>query len=122
MMLCGCTFSKASDEKIREMAYSVAAEEDLPEEIIKIIDSKKENAFQLAYHTEEATFIILGYGTKETTGYHIQVNEVYEGQDSVWVDTDLIGPKKTENVEQKPSYPYIIIKTETIDQLIRFKN
>ncbi len=100
----------------------IADEKELPEEICKMIELKKENAFQLAYHSEEATFIILGYGIQETSGYHIQVNEVYEGEDGVWVDTDLIGPGKTETVEQKPTYPYIIIKTETIDQVIRFKN
>jgi hypothetical protein len=59
---------------------------------------------------------------QETSGYTIQVNEVYDGKDSIWVDTDLIGPHKNEPVENEPSYPYIIIKTEKIDQLIRFKN
>ena len=122
ILLGGCSFSKASDKKIREMAFTIEDENQLIEEVVKMIEAKKENAFQLAYHTEEVTYIILGYGMQETSGYHIQVNEVYEGEDSVWVDTDLIGPQKGETVEQSPTYPYVIIKTEKIDQLIRFKS
>lgn len=122
ILLGGCSFSKASDKKIREMAFTIEDEKQLIEEVIKMIEEKKEKAFQLAYHTDDATFIILGYGMQETSGYHIRVNDVYEGEDSVWVDTDLIGPQKGEKLDKSPTYPYVIIKTEKIDQLIRFKS
>lgn len=120
-LLGGCMFMEATDEKVKDRAYVVVSEDALPEEIQSIIEMKKTEAFQMAYHEEKASYIILGYGMQETSGYSIQVNEVYEGKDSIWVDADLIGPRKNEAVENEPSYPYVIIKTDKIDQLIRFK-
>lgn len=121
VLLGGCMFMEASDEKIKDRAFVIVNEEALPEEIRSIIETKKTEAFQMAYHEANTTYIILGYGMQETSGYSIQVNEVYEGKDSIWVDADLIGPRKNDVVENEPSYPYVIIKTEKIEQLIRFK-
>ena len=121
VLLGGCMFMEASDEKIKDRAFVIVNEEVLPDEIRSIIETKKTEAFQMAYHETNATYIILGYGMQETSGYSIQVNEVYEGKDSIWVDADLIGPRKNDVVENEPSYPYVIIKTEKIEQLIRFK-
>ena len=120
-LLGGCMFMEVSDEKIKDRAFVIVNEEALPEEIRSIIETKKTEAFQMAYHEANTTYIILGYGMQETSGYSIQVNEVYEGKDSIWVDADLIGPRKNDVVENEPSYPYVIIKTEKIEQLIRFK-
>ena len=121
VLLGGCMFMEASDEKIKDRAFVIVNEEVLPDEIRSIIETKKTEAFQMAYHEENVTYIILGYGMQETSGYSIQVNEVYEGKDSIWVDADLIGPRKNDEIENEPSYPYVIIKTDKIEQLIRFK-
>lgn len=121
VLLGGCMFMEASDEKIKDRAFVIVNEEVLPDEIRSIIETKKTEAFQMAYHETNATYIILGYGMQETSGYSIQVNEVYEGKDSIWVDADLIGPRKNDEIENEPSYPYVIIKTDKIEQLIRFK-
>ena len=122
ILLGGCVFMEVTDEKVKDRAYVVVTEDELPKEILTIVEGKKSEAFQMAYHEADATYIILGYGMQETSGYTIRVNEVYDGKDSIWVDTDLIGPRKNESVEKTPSYPYVIIKTEKADQLIRFKS
>lgn len=122
IVLSGCVFNDKSDEKIGDCPYIVVEASELPEDIIKLIDSKKETPFQMAYHEPEASYIILGYGRQETSGYHIEVHDVYQGEDSLWVDTDLIGPVKNEPVEDLPTYPYVVIKVKKIDQLVRFKS
>ena len=122
MLLWGCKVFDVSDKKIEGMAFEVVDAQILPEEIRKIIEDKKEKAFQKAYHEAEWTYIILGYGIQETSGYSIQVNDVYEGENGVWVDTDLIGPQKSEPVETISTYPYVVIRTDKIDQMIRFRN
>ena len=122
LLLGGCAWMDPSDEKVKDRPYVIVEADSLPEEIQKIIEEKKKEPFQMAYHEAEATYIILGYGMQETSGYSIQVNEVYDGKDSIWVDTDLYGPHKNDVVENSPSYPYVIIKTEKVERLIRFKN
>lgn len=121
-LLCGCTFMEASDKKVADLEFVVSDISELPEEIQKMIEEKQEKAFQMAYHNDTSTYIILGYGMQETSGYSIQVNDVYQGETGIWVDTDLIGPEKAESVENVPSYPYVVIKTEKINQTIRFNS
>ena len=122
VLLCGCKILDASDKKIEGMEFEVVDVQVLPEEIREIIEKKKEKAFQMAYHENQRTYIILGYGIQESSGYSIQVNDVYKGENGVWVDTDLIGPEKSESVEKISTYPYVVIRTDKIDQMIRFKN
>ena len=50
------------------------------------------------------------------------MGDVYQGENGIWVDTDLIGPEKSEATEAVPSYPYVVIKIESVDQTIRFKS
>ena len=121
-LLCGCMMFEPSDQKVADMEFSVVDAEILPEEIKQMIEEKKGKAFWMAYHEEEHTYIILGYGIQETSGYRIQVNDVYQGEDSIWVDTDLIGPAKSEKIEETATYPYVIIQTPKIDQTIRFNS
>ena len=41
ILLGGCSFSKASDKKIREMAFTIEDENQLIEEVVKMIEAKK---------------------------------------------------------------------------------
>lgn len=121
ILLCGCSMLDTSDKKISDIEFTVVDEAALPEEVLKMIEERKEEAFQMAYHDGSYSYIIVGYGVQESSGYSIQVNDVYQGEDGIWVDTDLIGPEKSEPVEDVTSYPYVIIKIEGVDQTIRFK-
>ena len=121
-LMCGCVMPDTSDKKVADMEFAIVDTSVLPEEIQSMIEEKKETAFQMAYHEDAWTYIILGYGTQETSGYSIQVNDVYQGENGVWVDTDLIGPQKSEVIEDVPMYPYVVIQTEKIDQMIRFNS
>ena len=121
ILLCGCSILDTSDKKISDIEFTVVDETTLPEEVLKMIEERKAEAFQMAYHDGSYSYIIVGYGMQESSGYSIQVNDVYQGEDGIWVDTDLIGPEKSEQVESVTSYPYVIIKIEGVDQTIRFK-
>ena len=59
---------------------------------------------------------------EETSGYSISVNDVYQGEDGIWVDTDFIGPEKSEKTEAAATSPFVVIKIDAVDQTIRFKN
>lgn len=118
----GCSMFDTSDKKVSDMDFTVADAEELPEEIRAMIEERKNGAFQMAYHDGSYSYIIVGYGQQETSGYSIQVNDVYQGENGIWVDTDLIGPEKSETTETVASYPFIVIKIESVDQTIRFKS
>ena len=118
----GCSMFDTSDKKVSDMDFTVADAEELPEEIRAMIEERKNEAFQMAYHDGSYSYIIVGYGQQETSGYSIQGNDVYQGENGIWVDTDLIGPEKSETTETVASYPFIVIKIESVDQTIRFKS
>lgn len=120
--LWSCAMFEASDKKVSDMDFTVVNPEVLPEEIRKMIEERKKDAFQMAYHDGSYSYIIVGYGQQETSGYSIAVNDVYQGEDGIWVDTDLIGPEKSEKTEAAVSSPFVVIKIESVDQTIRFKN
>lgn len=64
----------------------------------------------------------MGYGEQPSGGYSISVNAFYETEESLVIDTTLIGPGKAENVTNTPTQPYVVIKTENIaDKAIEFK-
>lgn len=120
--LWGCGMFDTSDKKVSDIEFTVVSPEELPEEIRTMIEERKKEAFQMAYHDGSYSYIIVGYGQQETSGYSISVNDVYQGENGIWVDTDLIGPEKSEKTETVPSNPFVVIKIEGSDQTIRFKN
>ena len=119
--MSGCGMFDTSDKKLSGIDFTVADAGELPEEIRAMIEDRKNEDFQMAYHDGSYSYIIVGYGQQETSGYSIQVNDVYQGENGIWVDTDLIGPEKSEPVETAASYPFVVIKIEGVDQTIRFK-
>lgn len=122
IFLCSCSMFDASDKKVGDIDFTVINPEELPEKIREMIEERQKEDFQMAYHDGSYSYIIVGYGQQETSGYSIQVKDVYQGENGIWVDTNLIGPEKSETVEAIPSYPYAVIKIESVDQTIRFKN
>ena len=90
-------------------------------ELAKLIEEKKLNEFRLTYTDDESLYLVTGFGEQETGGYSISVNECYLTETSIVFDTTLIGPSKDETVQQKASYPYIVVKTEKREEPVIFK-
>ena len=84
--------------------------EDVPEELQKIIEEKKEAPFTLTYTDNECLYIVAGYGVQSTGGYSIEVPELYLTKENIVIDTNLIGP--TEKAVALKSYPYVVVMTE----------
>ena len=86
-----------------------------------IIEEKKKEPFQITYTDKEYLYICSGYGEQATGGYSIAVNELYLTDTAVYVNTCLLGPEGTDKSNTTPSYPYIVIKTEYLDQTVIFE-
>ena len=87
---------------------------------IEILDQKKESAFKLTYADEGYLYICVGYGKQESGGYSVTVNELYETDNAIYVNTNLLGPKAGSSPGTSPSYPYIVLKIEFRDKTVVF--
>ncbi len=119
--LNGCD-EKDSAEKVKTIDYTVVPAEDIPEDLLEIIEPRKEVPFQLTFSDQSYLYIIRGYGKQNTGGYNIVINDFYQTKDGLYLDTELFGPAADETVDGRISYPYIVIKTELIDLPVTFSS
>lgn len=120
-MLSGCSAGKDAEEKVRDLEITVVGETELPEELKTIIAEKKTQPFKLTYSDDKNLYIVVGYGPQETGGYSISVNELYLTENSIVIDTELIGPEKGETPAPETSYPYVVVKTEYLENPVVFQ-
>lgn len=119
--MTACMFSKDDGEKVRDLEFTVTAESDIPEELKKIISEKMTQSFKLTFSDSQNLYIAVGYGPQSTCGYSIAVKELYLTDNSIVIDTELLGPEKGENAAPETSYPYIVVKTENLENPIIFQ-
>ena len=123
LLLAGCSKQKDPLEKIKDLEFTVLAEDNVPEELKALIDEKKQNAFKLTYQDNGFLYICVGYGEQISGGYSIAVNALYLTENAVYADTTLLGPDPADEAAAKrhtPSYPYVVIKTEFVDKPVVF--
>lgn len=121
LLVTGCTMMSEEEIKLRDLDFTVLSEEMIPEQLLPIIEEKKTGAFQITYTDNANLYICIGYGEQETGGYSIAVNELYLTDKNIVIDTSLLGPKPSDKEDPKPSYPYIVVKTEYLEHTVTFK-
>lgn len=121
--MMGCTGEKKDSlEKVKDLDFTVITEENAPEELLTIVEEKKEGGFKLTFQDNGFLYICRGYGKQETGGFCIKVDALYETENAIYLDTTLEGPVPGEEEKRKsPSYPYVIIKTELVDKPVVFE-
>lgn len=120
MGVYACGHKQDTMAKIKDLECTVLAEENIPEELLEKIEDKKEDAFKMTFEDQGFLYICVGYGTQNTGGYSIAVNELYETANAVYIDTNLIGPNPEEKSNPVESYPYVVVKTEFIEKPVVF--
>ena len=118
--LAGCTRNDAP-EKLRDLEFTVVGDGEVPEELKNIIGEKQAAPFKLTYSDGQGLYIVQGYGEQETGGYSIAVRQLYLTEDSIVFDAELIGPEKGEDGGTEKSYPYIVVKTELLENPVVFQ-
>ncbi|MDL2301164.1 protease complex subunit PrcB family protein [Lachnospiraceae bacterium OttesenSCG-928-D06] len=120
-ILCGCGLSSKEEIKLRDLDFTLLSEEKINAELMEIISERKAQPFQLTYSDTEYLYICIGYGEQKTGGYSITVDELYLTDNAIYVATCLLGPDASEKGRDNLSYPYIVIKTEFLDQTVVFE-
>ena len=119
-MLSACGGETEKEENRNNLEFTVVSEDRLPDELKEILDQKKESAFKLTYADEGYLYICVGYGKQESGGDSVTVNELYETDNAIYVNTNLLGPKAGSSPGTSPSYPYIVLKIEFRDKTVVF--
>ena len=118
LVLSGCQISSSERVKLRDLEFTVLSQEKMPEELLAMIEERKTEAFKLTYSDNENLYICVGYGEQPTGGYSIAVEELYLTENAIYVQTTLLGPQTGDKKGGTPSCPYIVIKTEHLDQTV----
>ncbi len=121
LSVTGCTMLSEEKIKLRDLEFTVLSEEKIPEQLKTVIEERKSQPFQITYTDNNYLYVCIGYGEQSTGGYSIAVNELYLTDTNVCVSTNLLGPEATEKSNKTPSYPYIVIKTEFLEQTVIFE-
>lgn len=121
LFLSGCTMMNEEKIKLRDLDFTVLSQEMIPEQLLPIIEEKKAAPFQITYTDNANLYICIGYGEQETGGYSIAVNELYLTDANIVIDTSLLGPEPSEKENPQPSCPYIVVKTEYLEQTVTFE-
>ena len=89
-VISGCRANISGTESDRMVEYTVICGDAIPEEFKKQINESKAKAMKLTYKDDEYLYIAEGFGTKETGGYSITVNQFYVKDKAMYFDTKLL--------------------------------
>lgn len=114
--LAGCSHREEQEKERQPIEFTVVESRKLPQELQEIIEENKDGEIRMAYEDGEDLYLIRGYGMQKTGGYSISVTECSEDEETIRLDTQLIGPKSQEDLPEDPSYPCLVIKMEMRDK------
>lgn len=117
----GCRSEKEDGKKVRDLDFTVVGENEVPEELGKIIAQKKEKPFKLTYGDGADMYIVIGEGPQKGGGFSVSVNELYLTDNSIVIKTVLMGPEKNEASGMDTSYPVLVVKTQFMEQPVVFQ-
>lgn len=119
-LLGGCS-DKGAEEKVKDLEFTVVGQNEIPRELMDMIEQKKTEEFRLTYTSGEDLYIAVGYGEQQTGGFSISVPEFYLTENSMVIKTELQGPEQGSQQAASPSYPFIVIKTKFIEEPVVFQ-
>lgn len=120
LFLPGCVTRVQTAEKIRDLEFTVLDKDDVPEELKEQIEEARTVPFRMTFADQGSLYIARGYGKRETSGYSVTVEELFETENAVFIRTDLLGPGNGEETEDADTYPYVVVRLEDIGKEVVF--
>ncbi len=109
--------NEGAGEKVKDLEYTILSEDRMPEELIPLLEERMDEPFEMTYSDKEFIYICIGYGYKSYSGHSVVINELFLAENGILIDTSLLGPVAGAEKMNTPQYPYIVIKTEWIEEL-----
>lgn len=119
--LAGCSVQKYDETKENDVDFTILSEEEIPEQVNEIIEVSKTENFRKTYSDKNYLYIIIGYGAQPTSSYSIEIQELYESSNALYITSMLKGPSRTEKVIEIETYPYIVVKVQHTDKAVVFQ-
>lgn len=119
--LAGCRAVSETGGERKAVDFTVVEQQKLPEELKKLIEENKKKEIRMTYEDGEDLYLIRGYGEQKTGGYSIAVQECSEDEETVLLDTQLLGPPGDGELSKEPSYPYLVVKIEMREKEVRIQ-
>ena len=120
-LLSGSVTHSGTEEKLRDLEFTVLDKEDVPQEMKQMIEEEKAEPFRLTYTDQGSLYIAEGYGAQLTTGYSVEVTGLYETEDEIRIHTSLLGPEKGEEIKEITTFPYVVVQLGAIDKNVIFE-
>ena len=102
LLLSGCRFVRVEEEERKPVDYTIVERRDIPEELSRLMEEKKEKEFQLSYETGDDLYLAKGYGRQMSGGYSIQVEELGESSNGIFFVTKLLDRRILRRQEFRP--------------------
>ena len=118
--LGGCILRIEEQPKLRDLEYTIIEKEQIPQEMVAQLKQLKEKPFQFIYSDQGKTYLAEEYGVCPTTGYSIEVNELYETENAVHFQTSLMGPSAGEETKEITTFPYIVVEIQGTEKEVVF--
>lgn len=122
----GCVkHNKDKSVKREPVNYVLCDETMLPDELMRIIEDRKDDKFTISYNTNEYTYIAIGYGLHSTDGYMVELKDIFATDKACYVECSLITREYVQSmgtdtdadrVCSEPSVcPYIVLKCNKLN-------
>lgn len=120
LTICSCGNS-SKNETGTPLDFTVVPADDLPKELLQILETKKAAAFSLTYTDGNFLYIAIGAGKQPTGGYSYQIHGLWLADNVIVIDTELLGPSTDEQAHKVASYPFVVVKLEHREEPVVFK-
>lgn len=120
--LVSCGRKEKKEETKTPVSFSICEEEKLPDELLELIEKKKERPFQLTFQNSANLYIAVGYGQQPRGEYVAAVRELAETEKGIYIDTVLISLSyaKNQKAGEPSTYPYVVLKCEKSEKPVFF--
>lgn len=119
--LSACKIEETGDKKIKDLDYTVCDESKLPDELVQLIQERRQEPFKLTYRTKDYLYIVEGYGAQDRVDLSIQLEELYLTENAIFVETELNAIEGKTLEEGKLAYPWIAVKCPRYDVQVIFE-
>ena len=118
----GCSLYEVKDDG-DDLTYDICDDTMLPEELLDVINSKKEGAFNLTYSNNTYTYIVICSGKQNRDDVGIVIENMYTDGNAIYVEWVLRQTATPSDAsEDTVSFPYIVLRIARTSLPVVFQN